>query len=252
MNRGDLTRVVGISTAQASADLQGYLELNAGALVYNRSRKRYEGQPEMGCVLHEPRLEEAVRVFLGGGGAVLPTSLESDVGAFGLVGLPAREPRLMVARRVFLAVMQGQRVRVRYWSLHSGSARWRWIVPHALAHDGYRWHARAWCEGNEDYRDFVLARMEKADWPEFGEGGGKVEVPVEDVEWREWVTLTLRPSRKLDARQRKAIRLDYGMSAGRLEYRVRVAMLRYAADHLRLKMPGMEMLPVHLEVEKQG
>ena len=63
VNRSDLAGVFGISAAQASSDLQAYQELNPGALAYNMSRKCYEGQEEMGCVLHEPRLEEAVGIF---------------------------------------------------------------------------------------------------------------------------------------------------------------------------------------------
>lgn len=249
VNRSDLSRVFGISAAQASADLQTYQEINGGALAYNKSRKCYEGQAGMRCVLHEPRLAEAVSVFLEGGESVRGLSEAGDGGLVGRVVTPAREPRAGVARRVFLAVVRRQRVRVRYWSVNSGSAAWRWIVPHALGHDGYRWHVRAWCEWREGFRDFVLARMERADWPEFGEDGGVVEPPEVDEDWEAWETLVLRASSKLNEAERRAIELDYGMKGGRLRYRVRKAMLRYAADHLRLSLPGMEALPTHLEVE---
>ena len=250
VNRRDLMEVFGVSMAQASADLQTYMEMNDGALAYNKSRKCYEGQEGMGCVLHEPSLGEAVSVFLEGGEVVRGLGGGADDGgSVGRVVTPVREPRLAVARRVFLAVVRKQRVRVRYWSVNSGSAMWRWVVPHALAHDGYRWHARAWCETREGFRDFVLARMERAEWPKFGEGGAAVELPERDAAWEEWETLSLRASSTLGETERKAIELDYGMKSGKLRYRVRKAMRQYAADHLRLKLEGMEELPVHLEVE---
>jgi hypothetical protein len=244
VNRSDLTRVFGLSEAQASADLQAYQELNPGAMAYNMRTKRYEGQEGMECVVHEPRLEEAV--WRPGSG--LGTEEEGGALAVGMVSLPMREPKAAVARRIVLAIRRRWRVRVRYWSVSSGTVSWRWMAPHALAHDGYRWHVRAWCENNEDYRDFVLARMERTDWPVESEEGGAFRAPVPDVEWERWMTFTLRASSGLGEVERKAIERDYGMRGGRLRYRVRAAMVRYAVDHLRLKLPGMAGLPVHLEV----
>jgi hypothetical protein len=56
----------GVSMAQASSDLQRYLDLNPGAFVYNLRQKRYEAAAEMKCVMTRPRLEEALGRFLGG------------------------------------------------------------------------------------------------------------------------------------------------------------------------------------------
>ena len=245
VNRSDLMEVFGLSAAQASSDFQAYQELNPGAMVYNMSTKRYEGQEGMRCAVHQPRLEEAVWRFFGEGRGGLA---EGKGELVGMVKMPVREPSEAVSRRVFLAMSRKWRVRVRYWSVNSGTAGWRWVVPHALAHDGYRWHARAWCEKNEDYRDFVLARMERANWPVEPEGGGAFRFPMADVEWEEWETLILRPSSKLGEVEQKAIERDYGMRGGKLRYRVRLAMMRYAVDHLRLTVPGMAGLPTHLEV----
>ena len=66
VQRQDLAGLFGVSMAQASSDLQRYLELNPGAFVYNLRQKRYEATPEMKCVLTSPRLDEAVTRFLGG------------------------------------------------------------------------------------------------------------------------------------------------------------------------------------------
>src|SRR5690606_40367587 len=37
--------------------------------------------------------------------------------------------------------------------------RWRWIAPHAIAFDGFRWHARAYCFTDGCFKDFLLARI---------------------------------------------------------------------------------------------
>ena len=35
----------------------------------------------------------------------------------------------------------------------------RLIAPHTLVYTGMRWHVRAYCEKNGQYRDFVLSRL---------------------------------------------------------------------------------------------
>ena len=66
VQRQDLAGLFGVSMAQASSDLQRYLEMNPGAFVYNLRQKRYEATAEMKCVTTRPRLDEAVARFLGG------------------------------------------------------------------------------------------------------------------------------------------------------------------------------------------
>lgn len=248
VNRSDLAGVFGISAAQASADLQAYQDLNPGALAYHRSRKRYEGQPGMVCVLGQPRIEDAFGLL---GEAVLaPFAVAAGApvtARVAVVGLPVRAPGPQVLRRVVMGLIQERRVEIRYWSVHGSERGRREIAPQALAHDGYRWHARAWCFRNEDYRDFVLSRIVEAAWP-----GEEWRAQVVDADWEAVEVITVRPWCGLDADQRAAIERDYGMVDGRLEVRTRRALRRYLAGHLRLDLPGEEALPRHLEIVERG
>lgn len=240
VNRGDLREIFGISAAQASADIQVYLELNPGALAYNLSTKRYEAQAGMRCALHEPRLEEAVAMFLGAGpGLIRSHGGESDQVALCLP--PMRQASKEVERRVFLALDQRRKIAVRYGSVKGASGKMREIAPHAFGHDGLRWHARAWCFENGDYRDFVLSRMANAEWP--GEG---FVAPMQDAAWARKVTLVFEANRELDAEAREAIERDYGMKGGRFEITVREAMAEYHLAQLRI--PGKKgERPRHLD-----
>lgn len=233
VNRSDLMTVFGVSQAQASADLQKYQELNPGAMVYNLRRKRYEGSPGMRCVIHEPCVEEAMAQFLGEGVPAVPkvrAAFEPDMGRrLAAVTLPVREAALGVKRAVFQAVLHGLRVRVHYHALTGRPDGWRWIAPHAFAFDGYRWHARAWCEKNEAFRDFVLSRIKEAELP-----AEAAVVPAQDVEWETWEEVVVGPASALSEDEKKAISLDFGMRGGKLRLRVRRAMLRYTLKHLRL------------------
>lgn len=249
VNRGDLTQIFGVSAAQASADLTRYQEANPGALLYQMRKKRYEGTKEMQCVLHEPRLEEAIGLFLGEDASVplgFKASLALRPGGpnrVAKVELPVREGRTQVQRRMFLAVLQGLRIHIRYGSVRSNENEDRWVRPHAFGHDGYRWHARAWCERNCDFRDFVISRIEEAAWP-----SEQAPLPQEDGKWNTWKILKLSANKLLKDWERKNIESDYGMIEGKFELRVREAMLEYTLAHLRLPLPDGNERPRHLEM----
>jgi len=243
VNRQDLGGMFGISMAQASSDLQRYLELNPAAFVYNLREKRYESTAEMKCVMTTPRLNEAVARFLGGEARGVWTGWTDENeggGCVSVLRMPVREASAVVERRVFLAVLNGLRARVRYASINSGREEWRWLRPHALGHNGARWHVRAWCETNQDFRDFTLSRIGEVDWSREG-----AELPHEDRDWEQWVTLRVSPHKGLNAEQRKAVERDYAMRNGTLKLKVRKAMEGYLRDRLGLVMADGK-LPVRL------
>ena len=242
VRRQELIRLFGVSMAQASSDLQKYQNLNPGALQYNLNVKRYESGPDMKCLLHEPRLVEALAFFLNGPGSVAaldpPTSAASDTSGTSSVEalhLPARRASARVERFLFMATENGCRVKVRYLSVHSGTDAWRWIRPHAFVHDGWRWHVRAWCEQGESYRDFVLGRMAGIKWPE---PATDTESPPRDEDWECFVTLRFRPASDLDDVSRKAVALDFDMKNDVMEIRVRKALRDYVLHRLYAPLNG--------------
>lgn len=245
VKRKDLALLFGVSMAQASSDLQKYQELNPGALVYQMSRKRYEGTEAMACLLHEPKLGEGLSAFLGGDARLAGTVLgTADGGAdrVALISLPLRSGKPAVERAVVLAVLEGKRMRIKYWGVSRGCSEWRWVAPLAFGHDGYRWHVRAWCFEREGFRDFVLSRMEFAQWPLPLNGA----IP-EDKDWNEMVEVKVRASGRLDASARRAIEMDYGIRKnGVLRIPVRKAMEGYLLDHLRIARED-GALPTHFE-----
>jgi len=143
VNRNDLVGLFGISMAQASLDLQRYLEMNPDAFVYNLRQKRYEPVAEMKRLMTRPRLDEAVARFLGGdtrSACTYSDEAVEDSGYVALLNMPAREASADVERRVFLAIFNGFRIKVKYASVNSGKEEWRWLMPQALGHNGGRWH----------------------------------------------------------------------------------------------------------------
>lgn len=240
VGRNDLTEIFGISAAQASGDLQRYAELNPGSMVYQTRRKRYEGAPEMRCVLHAPSFEEALRDVMG---VAVPVQARCDSGLVSAVALPVRTCDPAVARRVMIGLLENRWLEVRYASLASGTHEWRKIAPTRFGWDGQRWHVRAWCGKNAAWRDFVLGRMSAAEWPQENAD----DLPP-DHAWEtiETVRLTINP--ELAAEKREALRIDYGLTGEALEFRVREAMKPYLLANLFMDERNRE-LPRHFVVD---
>lgn len=239
IGRGDLVAMFGISPAQASSDLQKYQELNPGALVYQLSRKRYEGAAGMVCVLHEPRLEDGIGMFLGaraaGVGAVV-----AEAECVAVAVPPQRVVKAEVARALVRAVCGGMAVRVRYHSVRSGKAAWRELVPRAFGHDGLRWHARAWCVASGEWRDFVFGRISAAEEPVAVSGE-----PPRDEDWETMETLRFRVNPELSPDRQAALAMDYGLGRnGVLKLTCRRAMRQYVEAMLRVPVEGRG-LPGH-------
>ncbi len=118
---------------------------------------------------------------------------------------------------------------MQYQSLSNQEPRWRWIAPHAIAFDGFRWHARAFCFGDEVFKDFLLSRILDI------RGSRASDVEAEDdQDWHTFATLEIGPHPALSDTQAKVTALDYGMTDGKAEIRVRRALLYHALRRLGL------------------
>jgi hypothetical protein len=236
----------GISIAQASGDIQAYLEKNPGSLIYDKNRKYYAAAPTMKMVLGQPLFEEALDLFFGGESllysspSITSGSLSSGVDS---LLLPARTAQPEVLQGIFRASYQRQAIPIYYFSVARGEAIWRTIEPRAFGYDGQRWHVRAFCQERKDFRDFVLGRIEK-----IGAPSDPVNQIGKDLDWETEETFFLAPADELNSSQRKAIEMDYHMQNGLLQVKVRRAMKHYFLRSLRIDLPEQTDEPLHLKL----
>lgn len=252
VSRADLVSTFDISGVQASADVQKYLEINPGALQYDLRRKRYFWVAGARPRLHEPDFEKAVGEFL------LDGSEASRLGKGGVLRLeyPQREAESGLCLEVFRAVVNGQALRVRYGSVNSGGVAERRLLPTGFGHDGFRWHVRAYCFKNGDYRDFVLGRMvEILEVEELLKKGGALPP---DADWLGMTEVRVRLNPKLPAEVREILREDFAVGAdGELRWPVRRAMEFYARRYLAslahpLTKPAGRMVSWFVEIGGPG
>ena len=235
VNRSDLIEKFQISPAQAALDLKSYLEAaNAGSVTYDTRAKRYEATSRFKPVFGLPSPEEW-----------LARERRSDFGQIDVLPTLGRHTDVQMLAHIYRAIRDQRALQLGYQSMTDQKPKVRWIAPHALASDGLRWHARAYCFLHEDYRDFVLTRIMPP-----RDGRGARERPAGDLspdtEWNSMVELVLVPSASLGVTQAAAIRREYGFSRDVMTVRVRQALLFYA-----LRRWGLDRTDSRLSIKSQ-
>lgn len=229
VNRSDLQDYFGISIPQASADLRQYLEYAPANAFYDRVQKSYV------------RSSSFIPVFVSDNPStylheLLSLNNQEDGASFiGSAPPIATMPQVVrridpnVFRTVLGSVRNGLALEIAYQSMSREKPSSRWISPHAFAFDGFRWHIRSYCHEQEDFRDFVLARILS-----IGGQAGSTAKPSEDTAWHQYVTVRIAPDPGLSAGQQQAIAWDYGMEGGGAALTVRAALAFYVLKQLRL------------------
>ena len=245
LNRSDLEETFEISTPQASVDLRRYRELAGDNIEYDGTSRSFRPTPDIKpsfLKASADRLLIQLRALLTG---ALPRREVwfRDLPSMDMAPDIARHVDAECLRLILNAIRTKQCVEIRYQSLTN--SRTRQIAPHALAFDGYRWHVRAWACDRDDFRDFVLTRIDKID------AGPKADFdPADDLEWNTKITLDLRPHAGLTEEQSLAIQRDYAMEDGRREIEVRLSMAYYFIRRMNLDLTNLP--PARAQISLQN
>jgi hypothetical protein len=231
VNRGDLMKQFGVSMNQASNDLNRYIGMTTDNMIYDKSARSYVRGSGFVPVYLTPDASRYLTELRSVSDGVLDRA-DAWIGEFpsyDAAPTPVRGVDAGILRLVTAAIHRSDAIEVKYQSLSRPEPQWRWIAPHAIAFDGFRWHARAFCLTDEVFKDFLLSRIVGAR----GVKSRDVE-PEADIDWNEQVTLEIGPHPELSDTQKKVIALDYGMLGGKVKIRVRRALLYYALKRLGL------------------
>ena len=233
INRSDLVERFKISVPQASKDLSLYESLSAGNLEYDSSGKRYTATKSFRPRFFEPAADEYLTQLRN---VTDHTSDQSDTWLGTLpsadaMPVPQRRVEVDVLRTILNAIESRQSVRIFYQSMNAErpGPTWRWVSPHALAHDGLRWHIRGFCEETDQFKDFVLSRCLAT--KETRQTRVKSEA---DRFWNEYFSVILVPNPAFSTEQREVIAQDFRMEYGQTAVAVRKALLYYFNKRLRL------------------
>jgi hypothetical protein len=234
VNRSDIIEAFDVSVPQASKDLTLYQERAPHNAIYDKSAKRYVASNNFEPCFLKPDAGQYLNQLRSVAEGILASSESWIAHSPPYAGppVPVRGVNTNTLRTVLAAVRQSQSLEVKYQSLSGDDPRWRWIAPHAIGFDGFRWHTRAFCETDKSFKDFLLSRIIEA--RSVRPSGVS---PQEDADWNELITLEIGPHPELSDSQKRIIALDYGMRSGRAQIQVRKALRYYALRRLGLDTP---------------
>ncbi|MDB2667647.1 WYL domain-containing protein [Luminiphilus sp.] len=227
-----LCETFGIGRQQANKDLSSYRRaLTQGDLIYDATAKHYLPSSNFKPILTQGLASEYLQL------AAQQSDVQRILGhlpvaaaAVEVVSAPSRELPPSLLRPIIQAITDCRRIDVDYVSLNNPDREGRIVVPHTLVWTGYRWHVRAWCEKNQDFRDFVLSRFRgEADLMDSSERNAS-----EDNDWQQRVTLQVEPDPRLRVDQREVIAHDYNMENGRLLLTTRAKLAPYLLQLLNV------------------
>jgi predicted DNA-binding transcriptional regulator YafY len=216
---------------QASTDLNRYIGFAPENMVYDKSARTYVRGPEYSHRFLKP---DATR-YLAQLRSLADDIMDSDdtwiaeLPSYDAAPTPTRGVNPVTLRSVVGAIRRAEAIEVKYQSLSRPEPSWRWIAPHAIGFDGFRWHTRAFCQMDEVFKDFLLSRIISTRGVE-----ASAVTDAADADWQEHVTLEIGPHPELSESQKKVIAFDYGMRGGKAKIKVRRALLYYALKRLGL------------------
>jgi hypothetical protein len=241
--------VFGISVPQASLDLARYMELAPENMRYDRSARVYLAGERFEPVFNTGDPGRYLNDLLG-----LVSGLGSKDSSFigwmppvAVAPIPTRLIPVGTLVCLLRAIRTGQTVIADYQSMSRPTPSRRVLAPHAIAFDGFRWHARAYCFARKDFRDFVLARMLSV---ELGEPS-TIDTAL-DTPWTNSVRLVLVPHPQLSESRRRVVELDYGMVEGEAVVECRQALLFYMLKHLGFNQPQGSSLTKQVALKNEA
>lgn len=231
VNRSDLIEPFGVSVNQASTDLNRYIGFAPDNMVYDKSARTYVRGPEYTPQFLKPDASRYLAQLRSLADGIMDSddTWIAELPSYDAAPTPTRGVNPVILRSVVGAILRSEAIEVKYQSLSRPELSWRWIVPHAIGFDGFRWHTRAFCQMDEVFKDFLLSRIISTRSVEASE-----VTDAADVEWQAHVTLEIGPHPELSESQKKVIALDYGMRDGKAKIQVRRALIYYALKRLGL------------------
>lgn len=239
INRSDLVRRFKISVPQASADIAQYIKLSSDNIEYVPTKKTYVATENFEPLFFVPSSEQYLSHLRAINDDVLDTenSIIGFIPEYGALSIPRRAIPPKVLKKIISALRHKKSVEVCYESYSQAEISWRWISPHAIASDGNRWHVRAYCHKNKNFRDFVLGRISDAR----NISNSDID-SSQDLDWHSIIKVQLFVNPKLPVTKRKIVESDYVMKSGMLEINLRRSLLYYLYYNFNFNNPTEEDL----------
>lgn len=241
LTTGHLIQSFGISRQQASKDINTYINEHAPRnLTYDKQLKGYVPSTQFKPLFIDNSASAYLHLlYQNNERAPHIEGLALAYAHTKVLEVPDRSIKAEILRPLLKACREHLRLDIDYVSLNNPAPEGRLIAPHTLVYTGMRWHVRAYCEKNGQYRDFVLSRLRGE--PELL--GKSENVITEDEDWNTEVTVVIEPDSRLTPTQKAIIEADFGMLNGQLLIPTRRALVKYVLQRYQIDPTKMEPRP---------
>jgi predicted DNA-binding transcriptional regulator YafY len=236
-----LMSAFGIQRQQASRDINTYRkEIAPNNLVYDQQLKGYKPTNDFAPKLTQGTVNEYLHLLNSRADLNCHfEELKTQPTNIHVVQPLLRAVKPKFVRPLIKAAREHKRLEIQYVSLNNPEPEIRVISPHTLVYNGYRWHVRAFCEKNRDFRDFVLSRITDIPDP-FMPSEQDIN---DDIAWNTMVQLKVTPDPRLNSHQQIVIAIDYGMIEQQLIINTRGALVHYYLKLLNLDQKTLHNNP---------
>jgi len=222
VKRNDIMERFGVASAAATRDLTLYKNLSNNNIVLEQKSKAYLPVAEFKPIFSHPIDQTLTAISQGYGDGSADKAkplILSDIPRV------LSRPSLDVLAPITRAIYRKKVVSISYYSFSSGKST-REVVPFAIINNGLRWHIRGFDRKSNEFRDFVLTRIEK---PQIIETSNieDYENPNADAYWSRIVELEIIPHPKRSLKDHQITIMDYEMIDGVLKVQVRAALAGY-------------------------
>ncbi len=145
-----------------------------------------------------------------------------------------RQDQSVVSPQIFSVVNRAIRnqvgVSIAYRSMANPQGKVRTIFPHAFVKVARRWHVRAWCTENREFRDFTLGRMRNVSIVDEASQNGRQD----DADWNSIMTVEISAHPDLNLLQQKMIEDEYFLGAKTKALTMRRCLVGYTIQDLSI------------------
>ncbi len=241
LNRKDLVDTFGISAQQASADIATYEEMGPQNLAYDSAQKTYlrtdRFSPKLiGAWTHRYLLQ---LVAIENGWMDAEDTWFENEQPVEIKTLTRKRVDSQVLMCVLDAIRERKSLEMFYRSMTGSTASDRLIEPHALSYNSGRWYVRAWSAEHNDFRDYNLNRIERAN--------AGVPASIDralDFQWHHTIDLVIIPNPELPKERQAAVEYEYEMSDGKIEVNCRLSVSFYLMSEHNLDVESGVLDPL--------
>lgn len=243
LNNSRVREFFELSSTRASEWIREFRDLHPDWLSWDTTSRSYlatdelyEHRPVDGGVEQDAASLTQYLSLVGISHVTSPLSVTSSVWS-AFPDLSVAPPQIFA--QTAEAIRLGRRMKLIYRSMSTPNPHERIISPHSLVRAGRRWHVRAFCSTNQQFRDYALGRMDKpAVLKEPCERGAG-----EDVSWNTLLQVRLIAHPALHQFQRALVEFEYFSEMAARSDCCRAALVNYYIQDVRAAIDTERQCP---------